>query len=194
MKKYLILIITVLLISGCTVSQKNNPKAFLNANYGMTTQEVEEALDMDLMTYDEYIEKYNSTDIFIVASGKLLNTDYSNKLTVYYLPRIKLYDTLTEIELTFFENQLSGVNMFFGVFADSDFLVKKISSDLDSKYDYVEKEESDFVEGAYHLYYEKKDVTVTLWVNTESEDNIVNLFMNYTLYKDEYNKKLENPF
>ena len=168
-------------------STSSETKAFLGANFGMSPPEVNRALHMKLVGYEEYsrvVSKPLITD-FLSSSTDLIDVNLKKHFKSLFVPRIDLFDASCEAEFDFLDKKLRGVYVHFQPYSQGDVnkLLNALNELLTRKYKFSNREESKDVPGAYRMYYENEFVKVDLWINlTNLKENIVVLTLLYKPY------------
>src|SRR5258707_3014436 len=159
----------------------SNP-AFLGTTFGMSPQEAKRALDKEgavLATYQEYrrLDGTHETNLFdYLYTSKEEERMHSD----LFMPSIELFGSATEARFVFRKEQLESVEIFFKCYTASNALtlIESVKSNLLGVYQLSEKEDSQYVPGAFNLKYRTTESAANMWVNlTDPKELMVNLFL-----------------
>lgn len=155
---------------------------FLGVGFGMGVKEVTACLELHetkLLKVDQYLEM---SDIKLLESETTFIPVHpsTEKWETYYMPSIFLFESFVEASFDFMNDRLVSVGVHFSRFAkrESQQLVDTLDRQFQSKYVFINKEESHEMPGAYRLIYHKNEINLHLWVNlTNAKDPIVCVYI-----------------
>jgi hypothetical protein len=135
----------------------------------MSSQEVRRTLQKhgaQLLAYDEY-KRVEQTPLIDLFDWLTLYSEDRNQYLELFMPSIELFDAKTEAQFTFRSARLESVSIHFGSYGITNALavVESVKAHLSSGYEFSEREDSEYVPGAYTLKYRSTNASASLWVN-----------------------------
>jgi len=143
--------------------------AFLDTTFGMSSQEARRTLQKhgaQLLPFDEY-KRVEQTPLIDLFDWLHLYSEDRNQYLELFMPSIEMFDSRTEAQFTFRSGRLESVSVHFGSYGITNALavVESVKSHLLSVYQVSERDDSEYVPGAYTLKYRSTNTSASLWVN-----------------------------
>jgi len=159
--------------------------AFLGTSFGMSVPEAKRALRKRgaILTNFQTLKDMEAEVLIFSPSSfiPLYSEDRpSNTNFTLYMPSIKMFNAVTQAEFGFQNNRLSCVGIYFQSEALSQtmLLVDNLKKDLQKRYKYIGREDSNEVPGAYTLIYGNSKVNAKLWINlTDVKNPIISIWL-----------------
>lgn len=159
--------------------------AFLGTSFGMSVPEARRSLRKHgaILTEFKTFETTEPEVLFLSPSSfrPLYSEDRTSKADFrLYMPSIKMFNAITQAELDFRNKRLMNVGLHFQseVLSESQLLVENLQEHLQKRYEYITREESAEVPGAYTLIYGKANVIAKMWVNlTDMKKPIISIWL-----------------
>ena len=182
----MLLVSCISLLSGCSESGdlESPPRApvFLGVAFGMSPEEVRVALarqNAQLVSRSEY-DQIETSPLIRDFEFKPLVSEDRVRYSSWYMPSIRIWESRAEARFQFQENKLTFIAIHLEpVSRDPAGTIDILTRDLESRYSFETRADSEQVPGAYSLDFRNDDsVRVSFWINlTEPADPILVLYV-----------------
>lgn len=174
------------LLSGCSESGdlESPPRApvFLGVAFSMSPEGVREALarqNAQLVSRSEYDQIETSPLIRDLRIEPLVSEDRV-RYSSWYMPSIRIWESRAEARFQFQENKLTSIDIHLEpISRDPAGTIDILKRDLESRYSFETRADSEQVPEAYSLKFRNNDsVRVSFWINlTEPAEPILILYV-----------------
>jgi len=172
-------------------------KAFLGTTFGMSPQEVRRSFAIhgaQLLSYEDYRKTESSPSIDTFGVIPLFSDDRRAD-TAFYMSSIEMFDSKVEAEFSFRQGRLGSVGVHIDPIAKTkaESVVTAVESKLRGAYQFLHREESREVPGAYTLNFKSPSANASLWVNlTEPERPIIILTVAVPTTRTDRKREIQN--